>query len=133
MGEAMNMKHIFTSVSLALALAAGPTIAQDTETPEGLKVFFDIGQAGIRSDQRDVLDTAAGLFREGNPIVMIVSGSADTIGSPSDNLDLSLLRAQAVARGLSNRGIPIERLQVMGRGNSELVVPTGDEVANPEN
>jgi len=98
-----------------------------------LKVYFDMGASGIRSDQRDVLDRAAGLFREGNPIVMIVSGSADTIGSPADNLDLSLMRAQAVARGLSDRGIPVERLQVLGRGNSELVVPTGDEVANPEN
>lgn len=129
----MQFKRCFVPVVIALALAFGPATAQQAEAPDNLKVYFDTGGATIRSDQRAVLDTAAGLFREGNPIVMIVSGSADTIGNPADNLSLSLRRAQTVALGLSDRGIPIERLQVMGLGNSELVVPTDDEVANPEN
>ena len=100
---------------------------------EWLRVYFDLGSAAIGADQSDVLDTAARTFREGDPYVMIVSGVADTVGSPSTNLSLSLARAESVVGALAARGIPVERLQVLGRGNSELVVDTGDDVQEPEN
>ena len=147
------------AVVLALASVGGPAIAQqaaaptapqpaqsapqtapDTTAPgyippdqEGLKVYFESGSAAVRGEQRAVLDQAARLFREGSPIVMILSGNADTVGLPDSNLSLSIRRAQAVADGLVARGIPAQRLQVLGRGNSELVVPTDNGVANPEN
>ena len=92
------------------------------EAPESLKVYFDTGSASIGADQGKTLDQAARLFRDGNPIVMIVSGGADTVGPPDFNLALSVERAQAVVRGLSERGIPVGRLQVLGRGISELEV-----------
>jgi len=38
-----------------------------------------------------------------------------------------------VASGLVDRGIPIERLQVLGQGNSELPEATQDEVSNANN
>lgn len=124
---------IFRNIVLAVLLAgATPVLAQEAGEP-GLKVLFDSGVSTIRADQRAVLDQAARTYRDGNPIVMIVSGSADTIGSPSDNLDLSIRRARSVADGLVDRGIPIDRLQVLGRGNSELVVPTGENEANDQN
>ncbi|MEM9013108.1 MAG: OmpA family protein [Pseudomonadota bacterium] len=110
----------------------GPVLAQD-DVPDSLTILFDLGSTQVRADQRDVLDQAARLFRDGNPVVMIVSGSADTVGDPAANLDLSVIRARSVADGLVSRGIPIERLQVLGRGNSELPVPTGDGVANQDN
>ena len=103
------------------------------EAPESLKIYFDTGSAWIRSDQSDTLDAAARLFREGSPIVMIVSGLADTVGRPENNLDLSIRRALAVADGLVARGIPASRLQVLGRGNSELEVDTDAGVPEPEN
>ncbi len=100
---------------------------------DGLTILFDLGEATVRPDQQEVLDQASRLFRDGNPVVMIVTGSADTVGSPSENLDLSIRRARRVANGLVERGIPIERLQVLGRGNSELPVQTSDGVPNEEN
>ncbi len=118
---------------LASLLLAAPVAAQEAATEEGLKVYFDSGTARVSADQVAVLDQAARLFREGSPIVMILSGSADTVGAAGSNLDLSIRRASAVAEGLVDRGIPAERLQVLGRGNSELVVATGDGVDNAEN
>ncbi len=113
--------------------APAAAAATGQEAPESLKVYFDTGSAAIGTDQRQVLDQAARLFRDGNPIVMIVAGGADTVGSPDINLQLSLDRAELVARGLTDRGIPAERLQVLGRGNSELPVQTADGVAEPDN
>ena len=115
----------------ALVCMSAAAIAQ--EAPESLKVYFDTGSASIGADQDETLDQAARLFRDGNPIVMIVSGGADTVGPPDLNLALSVERAEAVARGLSERGLPAGRLQVLGRGISELEIDTAPGVAEPEN
>ena len=128
------MVVVICSMTAPLAFAqtpGGPPPA--VEPDEGITILFETGRAELRNDQLDRLDRAARLFRDGNPIVMVITGTADTIGPPSSNLDLSIDRARAVARGLVARGIPIERLQILGQGNSELPVPTEDNVAKAEN
>lgn len=109
--------------------------AQDTGEPAkaGLSILFDTGLSKIRPDQAVKLDQAARTFRAGNPIVMIVAGSADTVGDARENLDLSIRRARVVADGLVARGIPVDRLQILGRGVSELPVPTSEGVSNEAN
>ena len=116
-----------------MALVLSGAVAAAQEAPESLKVYFELGSARIAQEQQDTLDQAARLFREGQPYVMIVAGGADTVGPPGPNLELSLARAQSVADGLVARGIPVGRLQVLGRGTSELAVETDDGVAEPEN
>lgn len=130
-----------TAVAAAMIAAVGPSEAQtapDAEAPQAeeqdsLKVYFESGSATIGGDQEAMLDQAARLFRDGSPIVMIVAGGADTVGSPDRNLDLSVARAQAVVDGLVARGIPADRLQLLGRGNSELAVETPAGVDSSEN
>ncbi len=127
-------RHRFTTrLGAAAALALGAFAATAQEAPENLKIYFEIGSATVAADQRDALDQAARLFREGDPIVMIVAGGADTLGPPDLNLDLSVARAESVAQGLVARGIPADRLQVVGRGTTELPVETEDGVAEQEN
>lgn len=138
------MFRIMVLASTALALLAPvPAAAQGTATTtsaapavepeEGITILFETGRSHLGRSQDARLDEAARLFRDGNPIVMIVTGNADTVGDASANLDLSISRARAVADGLMQRGIPIERLQVLGQGNSELPVVTEDEVPNAIN
>jgi outer membrane protein OmpA-like peptidoglycan-associated protein len=129
------------SLTIAMLMIAAPVIAQEAastaaeETSESpwLKVYFDSGSATITPDQAATLDRAVRTFREGDPFVMVVAGGADKVGDPAVNLSISLMRATAVATALTERGIPIERLQVLGRGNSELQVQTPDGVAEEEN
>ncbi|MBU2957912.1 OmpA family protein [Paracoccus sp. 1_MG-2023] len=129
----------FVLFAATLSCAALPVSAQEAvpagvdPDQAGLKILFDLGTAAIRDDQVATLDQASRLYRDGNPVVMIVTGSADTVGDASQNLDLSIRRARSVADELVARGIPIERLQILGRGNSELPVPTPDGVANADN
>lgn len=129
------------SLTIAMLMIAAPVVAQEAapaateETAESpwLKVYFDSGSATISPDQAATLDRAVRTFREGDPFVMVVAGGADKVGDPAVNLSISLQRATAVATALTERGIPIERLQVLGRGNSELQVQTPDGVAEEAN
>ena len=85
-------------------------------TPSSLVLHFDPGSAAVRQQDLALLDEASHLYRAGNPIVMIVTGSADTTGSAGANLRLSQQRANNVLQGLVARGIPVERFQVMANG-----------------
>lgn len=134
--SAMTGTFMATNASIVAGQEAAATsepAAESSADEPWLKVYFASGSSSIGADQADTLDRAARTFREGDPFVMIVSGSADTVGAPASNLDLSLRRATSVAKALSSRGIPIERLQVLGRGNSELEVTTGPGIPEAEN
>lgn len=125
------MKYFAFKSALIGAFLPVAAFAQAEQEP--LAIFFNTGSTRVAAEGRDTLDEAARLFRAGNPIVMIVSGSADTVGDADRNLQLSIRRAQSVADGLVARGIPAERLQVLGRGNSELAVDTDAGVDQKEN
>ena len=133
------MSRYLRAAGLGLAAGlwlAGPAAAQDASTAaegDALRVFFETGSAHVGPDQADTLDRAARTFREGDPFVMILTGSSDTVGNAELNLDLSVRRARAVADGLAARGIPVDRLQVLGRGESELAVDTPEGVPEPRN
>lgn len=122
-----------TPQTATVAPAAQPTPTAEPAAPQDLRLYFDPGQSRLRADGREVLDQAARLFREGDPLVMIVSGQADTTGDARRNLLLSQERASAVAKGLMDRGIPATRLHILAKGESEPLVKTGDDVAQPEN
>lgn len=123
------MKHLIAALSLSVM----PALAFAQAEQEPLSISFPTGAAAVPADGLDTLDEAARLFRAGNPIVMIVTGGADTVGNAGRNLQLSVARAQAVADGLVARGIPADRLQVLGRGTTELPVDTSAGVAEQAN
>lgn len=113
--------------------AGGMTSMEGMEAPDPLFVYFDTGSARISTDQAMVLDRAVRTFRDGDWVVIEVSGVADTVGDPAQNLTLSLARAQSVATELMARGVDPVQLQIRARGNSELAVRTGDETPEKQN
>jgi outer membrane protein OmpA-like peptidoglycan-associated protein len=96
-------------------------------------LHFDPGSAAIRPKDVPLLDEASRLYRAGKPIVMTVTGSADTTGAPAANLRLSEQRADNVLQGLVSRGIPVERFQVVAKGETDPVVPTAPDVSEERN
>ena len=101
--------------------------------PSSLVFYFDTGSATVRAKDTALLDQASRLYREGKPIVMIVSGSSDLTGSAATNLHLSQRRANNVLQGLVSRGIPIERFQVVAKGETDPAVPTSPGVPEERN
>jgi outer membrane protein OmpA-like peptidoglycan-associated protein len=101
--------------------------------PSSLVLYFDRGSAKVRPKDTALLDQASRLYREGKPIVMIVSGSSDLTGSPAANLHLSQRRANNVLQGLVSRGIPVERFQVVAKGETDPAVSTQPGVSEERN
>jgi outer membrane protein OmpA-like peptidoglycan-associated protein len=109
------------------ALARTPAPAK---APDSLSIYFASGSAAISPEGESVLDRAARTYRDGKPIIMVVAGGSDATGSPAANLRLSQHRADNVLQGLVARGIPVERFQVLAKGETEPAVP--DAQGTPE-
>ena len=112
---------------------AHPAPAPAAAAPAPLVVYFEVGSSALRDADKAVLDHASRAFNEGKPIVMILTGTADRTGSAEVNLDLSQRRAEAVLKGLLDRGIPADRFQVLAKGETDLPVPTSKGVAEVQN
>jgi outer membrane protein OmpA-like peptidoglycan-associated protein len=110
--------------------AAQPEAAKG---PDSLSIYFSPSSAAITAQGDSVLDQAARTYRDGKPIIMVVSGGSDTTGSAASNLSLSQRRADNVLQGLVARGIPIERFQVLAKGETEPAVPDPRGKAEPRN
>jgi outer membrane protein OmpA-like peptidoglycan-associated protein len=66
------------------------------------------------------------------PDVSVV-GHTDTLGSAASNQSLSLRRAEAVSRMLKPVATRIVAMDIGGQGESNLLVPTADNVNEPRN
>lgn len=122
------------SLAPAPVTAAAPGGSSQGAEPAGkLVLLFGTGASALDARNEAILDQASRLYREGQPIIMIVSGSTDAVGQPVENLLLSQRRATAVARGLLARGIPAERTQILAKGETNPAVPAPRGVAEAQN
>jgi outer membrane protein OmpA-like peptidoglycan-associated protein len=98
--------------------ASGPAASKG---PASLEIYFDVGSSIIRPKEISTLDEASRIFNDGKPIVMIVTGMADSTGTPAANLLLSQKRADIVFAGLVARGLPANHFQILAKGASETL------------
>jgi outer membrane protein OmpA-like peptidoglycan-associated protein len=137
----MSLSRFFViPIAAALALPAGAALSQQSApstppsaAPSSLVFYFDAGSAKVRPEDVALFDQASRLYRDGKPLVMVVTGSTDSVGTAAGNLRLSQQRAGAVLRGLVARGIPTERFQILAKGATEPPVPTAPGSAEPRN
>jgi outer membrane protein OmpA-like peptidoglycan-associated protein len=66
------------------------------------------------------------------PEVSVV-GHTDTTGTPASNFDLGLKRANFVRALLVQAGMDASLIEVISHGESELLIPTADEILEPRN
>jgi outer membrane protein OmpA-like peptidoglycan-associated protein len=84
------------------------------------------------SFQATLNQVADSLIRYPNSLVDVY-GHTDTTGSTAYNQRLSEERARAVANYLISRGVASSRIRWQGFGETQLRVPTGDNVNEPLN
>lgn len=96
-------------------------------------VFFAWDRAEITPVAATILDQVADDFEAGEVPRIILSGHTDTSGSADYNMALSERRARAAAAELIARGVPEDAIEVTWFGETQLRVPTEDEVREPQN
>jgi OOP family OmpA-OmpF porin len=116
----------------AVAPPPAPTPAVPAKaSADSLQILFAVDSSTLSPAADAVIDHAARLFREGNPVVMTVAGHTDRDGAELANLFLSGRRAAVVKEALVARGIPADRLELVAYGIAEPAVPANPSA--PEN
>lgn len=106
---------------------------QQQPAPRDYRVFFNWDSDDVTEGAAEVLRQAAENARQSRMTVIRIVGHADRSGPTDYNRDLSMKRANAVARHLARYGIPTNQVAVQARGESEPLVETEDGVREPQN
>jgi outer membrane protein OmpA-like peptidoglycan-associated protein len=111
----------------------GKLIALPLPVATRLTLQFEPGTSTLTVESQAQLPgiIAEATARAGGEI--LVEGHTDRTGSPQANDVLSLQRAQAVRALLVQRGFSPDRIDAVGRGEREPVVPTEPNVNEPRN
>lgn len=94
-------------------------------------VFFDWNKSNVTPKSDSVIADAVKAW--GKTVQYKVVGHTDTSGSAAYNQKLSVRRAEAVKKALVAKGVPAKSIATSGKGESQLLVPTGDNVREPSN
>ncbi|HEY3797979.1 MAG TPA: OmpA family protein [Caulobacteraceae bacterium] len=122
-GGAVRPHPLTTNYDALLAVMPPP--------PKVFTLYFVEGTASITPDSQATLDTLRAAVTPQSDVQII--GYTDTVGDNASNDKLSLDRATEIRAALVADGLPVGNAKVTGRGERDLLVPTGQNVAEPRN
>jgi outer membrane protein OmpA-like peptidoglycan-associated protein/polyisoprenoid-binding protein YceI len=96
-------------------------------------INFRSGSAELDPDSAPILDSVADIANRCPAARFAVTGHTDSIGGRRANRDLSEHRAQAVADYLIGRGVPRQRIETHGFGDTRPVAPNDSEFNRAKN
>jgi outer membrane protein OmpA-like peptidoglycan-associated protein len=96
-------------------------------------VFFDWDKYSLTPRALDIIAQAASDSKTQSTTTIAVNGYTDTSGTPAYNQGLSVRRAKAVEAQLVTDGVPASEITAQGFGDTDLLVPTGPGVREPQN
>ena len=105
-------------------------------TPEAAEkhtLYFVFDKVALTEESKKQLPYILRTVKERVPCEISIIGYTDTAGDDSYNQKLSLKRGPMVQKELLSLGIPAEMIQVIAQGEKNLVVPTDDDIIEPQN
>jgi len=115
------------------AAAVAPPPAPPPVAAPSYMVFFDWDRSNLSAQALNTIKQAANAFKTKGNARITATGHADRSGPENYNMALSLRRANAVKDALVREGVPATAIAVIGRGESQPLVPTADGVREPQN
>jgi hypothetical protein len=126
----------FAAASLVAACSSEPPPPPPPPPPAqatSFMVFFDWDRSDLSQQAQNTIGQAANAFKQTGAARITATGHTDKSGPENYNMALSLRRANAVKDSLVRNGVPAGAIQVIGRGESQPLVPTADGVREPQN
>lgn len=117
----------------APAPAPAPKPVQAAPIPKNFMIFFDFDKSDLTPAAQSILTQAADAFKKQGSVHVALTGYTDTVGSVEYNLKLSVRRAEAAKKFLVNLGVPANEIGTVGKGKTDLLVPTKDGVREAQN
>lgn len=114
-------------------VASEPPPAAPLPPPKQFIVFFGFNKANLSKEARGIVHEAAAAAMQQGYVTILVTGHTDTVGSARYNETLSARRAANVKKALVNEGIPAAGISASGKGETMLMVQTGDREMEPRN
>jgi len=126
------------SIMLGLQIKFGPAAVAPPPAPPPVAapsymVFFDWDRSNLSAQALNTIKQAANAFKTKGNARITATGHTDKSGPENYNMALSLRRANAVKDALVREGVPATAIAVIGRGESQPLVPTADGVREPQN
>jgi outer membrane protein OmpA-like peptidoglycan-associated protein len=129
----IGLRYNFGAPPAAPPMAPIPTATPAPAAARSYLVFFDWDKATLTDRARAIVREAAENSTRVQYTRIEVNGYTDTSGTPSYNKGLSVRRAQTVAGELVRNGVPQSAISIQGLGDTNLLVPTGAGVREPQN
>ena len=117
----------------APVMAAAPPPPPAPMAAKSFIVFFDFDRSNITAQAQATINDAVAAAKAGNSTRVTLTGHTDRSGSEQYNQALSVRRGEAVKAAMIRGGIPANVIVVIGRGESQPLVPTVDGVREPQN
>lgn len=124
---ATPMTPVEANQVFAGAIAARPVL------PAKFRLYFQRDSNQLTTESEAVYREVFANIRQRTVYEVEVIGHTDTTGPRSYNQTLSLQRADAIRDRMVREGLAAGGISTAGRGQLDLAVPTGDNVAQPLN
>jgi len=125
--EKKVMKQSDIDKTFKTAISAAPL------KPIQFLLYFKSGGNELTKDSKAKLPEILKSIKDREPVEVNVIGHADTKGSEKYNIKLSLVRAKSVAQWIHTKDISLNKLKIESYGESDLLVPTADNVSEVKN
>ena len=96
-------------------------------------INFDTNKSKVLPESEWILEKARASMVAYPDVTVVISGHTDSVGSDDANRTLSQKRAQSVKDWLEAKGIPSDRMKVVGKGETEPMSSNDTEDGRAEN
>lgn len=129
----LDSNRVYQSSSQEVSERYGPTLAVQPPRPSAYILYFETGGNVLTAESTAALKALRTEIAERPASEVLVIGHTDRVGSVDGNDKLSLKRAELIRGVLIESGVDAGKLETIGRGERDPLVPTADEVDEPRN
>lgn len=143
----LDKPNTYTSLSAATAAPESVSIMDEAhiskkykdtldalpQKPVSILFYFKQGSSELIPESKAQVASLIELIKMREPCIVDIIGHSDTVGSAEKNFKLALMRAESLKVFLEKNKVVMKKVTVQSYGESDLLVPTADNVAEPKN